>query len=48
MPSDMLHTPNTNNMSKTCMTWTQNVISYHKEKSQKARGTLAHQLGVTR
>jgi hypothetical protein len=34
MPSDMLHALNTHNMSKICITWTQNMIKYHKVKTK--------------
>jgi hypothetical protein len=38
MPSDMLHTPNTHNMSKTCIPWTQNMIRCHRVKTNGAKG----------
>jgi len=40
MLSDMLHTLNTHNTSKTCITWTQNVFRYHKVKTNGAKGRL--------
>jgi hypothetical protein len=40
MPSDMLHTPNTHNMSQTCIAWTQNVFRYHKVSTIGAKGRL--------
>jgi hypothetical protein len=41
MPSDMLHTliNNTHNMSKTSITWTQNVSRHHnKVKTKQSKG----------
>jgi hypothetical protein len=40
MPSDMLHTPNTHNKFKTCITWTQNMFWYHKVKTKGRKGRL--------
>jgi hypothetical protein len=40
----MLHTYNTHNMSKTCITWTQNVFRYHKVKINKAKGRLSEKI----
>jgi hypothetical protein len=39
MCSDMLHTPNTHNMSKT-QTWTQNMFRYNQVKIIGANGRL--------
>jgi hypothetical protein len=40
MASDILHAPDTHNMSKTCITWTQNVIRNCKAKTKGAKGRL--------
>jgi len=45
-PSDMLHTFNTHNMSKTCITWTQNVFRYHNVKTNGAKGRLEENIAA--
>jgi hypothetical protein len=44
MWGDMLHTPNTHNMSKTQITWTQNMFRYHQEKTNRANGRLGEKI----
>jgi len=46
MPSDMLHAPDTHNMSKTCITWTQNVIRNCKVKTKGAKGRLGEKIAA--
>ncbi len=38
---DMLHTLNTQNMSTTCITWTQNMFRYHNVKTNGSEGRLS-------
>jgi hypothetical protein len=37
MPRDMLHTPTTHKVFKTCITWTENMIRYHRVKTNQAK-----------
>ncbi len=46
MLSDMLHTLNTHNQSKTCITWTQNVFRYHEVKTNGAKGRLGEKIAA--
>ncbi len=44
MCSDMLHTPNTHNMSKTQITWTQNMFRCNQVKIKGANGRLGEKI----